>query len=67
MNTTKKPKTTTLELKIIDLVVPEERRPEFEKMAEQMTDLADSIGYFDPLEAELALIFNPTVSKEDLS
>ena len=50
MNSTKNPKTLTLELKITDLVVLEERRPDFKKMAAQMTDLADSIGYFDPLE-----------------
>ena len=56
---TKKSETMSLDLRITDLAIPDERRSELKRLADQMADMADSIGYLDPLEAELSMIFDP--------
>ncbi|MBW2306077.1 MAG: hypothetical protein JRG73_04000 [Deltaproteobacteria bacterium] len=50
---------TRLTLRFTDLAVPEGKKAEFEKAAEEMADMADSFGYLDPLDEELSVIFNP--------
>lgn len=46
-------------LHIKDLVISAEARAVLEKSAQEMTDKADSLGYLDPLDEELCLIFDP--------
>ena len=37
-------------LRVTGLTIPNERKAELEKSAEDMADLADSLGYLDPLD-----------------
>ena len=48
-------------LHVADLVVPDERKGELEKAADQMADKADSLGYLDPLDEEPSVTFDPRV------
>jgi len=50
---------TRLTLRFTDLAVPEGKKADLEKAAEEMADIADSFGYLDPLDEELSVIFNP--------
>ena len=59
MDTAKEKGTLSLELRITDLAISDEKRSELKRLADQMADMADSIGYLDPLDAELSLIFDP--------
>ena len=46
-------------LRATGLVIPNGRKAEFEKSMENMTDIADSLGYLDPLDEGLSVIFDP--------
>lgn len=46
-------------LRVTGLVIPNGRKVEFEKSMENMTDIADSLGYLDPLDEGLSVIFDP--------
>jgi len=46
-------------LRVTGLVIPNGRKAEFEKSMENMTDIADSLGYLDPLDEGLSVIFDP--------
>jgi hypothetical protein len=48
-------------LQVADLAVPDERKGELERSADQMADKADSLGYLDPLDEEPSVIFDPRV------
>ena len=48
-------------IRVTGLTIPNERRAEFEELVENMGDMADSLGYLDPLDAGLPLIFDPRV------
>ena len=48
-------------LRVTGLVIPNEKKAELEKSADDMTDMADSFGYLDPLDEGLSLIFDPRV------
>jgi hypothetical protein len=61
MDSTKGAQPLRLKLRITDLDIPDETISEMERLADQMADLADSIGYLDPLEAELSLTFDPKI------
>jgi len=55
------PRPLWLKFKYTDLVLSEKRCEELEKLAEGIADLADSLGYLDPLDTEPALVFDPRV------
>lgn len=48
-------------VRVTGLVISEGRREEFEKSADDMADMADSLGYLDPLDEGLSVIFDPRV------
>ena len=48
-------------IRVTGLTIPNERRAEFEQLVESMGDMADSLGYLDPLDAGLPVIFDPRV------
>lgn len=48
-------------LRVTGLVIPNGKKAEFEKSAEGMADMADSLGYLDPLDEGLSVIFDPRV------
>ena len=50
-----------LALRVTDLDIPDEKKAGLEKAAEDMADLADSLGYLDPLDEEPSLVFDPRV------
>lgn len=50
-----------LALRVTDLALPDEKKAELEKSAEDLADLADSLGYLDPLDEEPSLVFDPRV------
>ena len=58
-NIEKEKKTVRLTLGFSNLTIPNEKRAELEKLADEMGNLADSLGYLDPLEEEPAVVFDP--------
>lgn len=48
-------------IRVTGLTIPNEKRAEFEQLVENMGDIADSLGYLDPLDAGLPVIFDPRV------
>jgi hypothetical protein len=48
-------------VRVTGLVIPDGRREEFEKSADDMADMADSLGYLDPLDEGLSVVFDPRV------
>lgn len=48
-------------LRITGLAIPKGRKSPLEESAEAMADLADSLGYLDPLDHGLPVIFDPRV------
>ena len=57
----KKKQSARITLRVTGLAISDEKRPEFEKSIEDMTDLADSFGCLDPLDEEPSVIFDPRV------
>ena len=55
---TKSPRFT---LRVKGFVIPNGKEAEFEKSVEGMADMADSLGYLDPLDEGLSVIFDPRV------
>ena len=55
---TKSPRFT---LRVTDLAIPNGKKAKFEKSVEDMADMADSLGYLDPLDKGLSVIFDPRV------
>lgn len=53
---TKSPRFT---LRVTGLAIPNGKKAEFEKSVENMADMADSLGYLDPLDEGLSVIFDP--------
>ncbi len=53
---TRSPKFT---LRVTGLAIPNGRKAEFEKSVENMADMADSLGFMDPLDEGLSVIFDP--------
>jgi hypothetical protein len=56
-----KTKVSRFTVKVADLAIAVERKAEFERSVDDMADRADSLGYLDPLEGELSLVFDPRV------
>ena len=56
-----KKRTTRIAVRVAGLAVSPDKQPEFEKSLEDMADMADSLGYLDPLDAEPGSIFDPRV------
>ena len=48
-------------LSITGLAIPKERKAQLEESAQAMAGLADSLGYLDPLDQGLPVIFDPRV------
>ena len=55
----KRPQPPLFTLHIKDLAISAKARAVLEESAQEMTDKADSLGYLDPLDEELCLIFDP--------
>ena len=53
------PKEFIFPIKIKGLKILKENKESHEKEVLQMTDRADSLGYMDPLDEGLSLIFDP--------
>jgi hypothetical protein len=45
-------------LRVTDLAIANGRRAEFEKSVEEIADMADSLGYLDPLDKGLSVVFD---------
>jgi hypothetical protein len=54
-------RSSSFTIRVTGLTIPNERRAEFEELVENMGDMADSLGYLDPLDAGLPVIFDPRV------
>ena len=48
-------------LRVTGLAIPNERKAEFEKSVEEMADMADSLGYPDPLDEGPSVVFDARV------
>jgi hypothetical protein len=48
-------------VRVTGLAIPDGRREEFEKSADDIADMADSLGYLDPLDEGLSVVFDPRV------
>ena len=48
-------------LRVTDLAIVNERRAEFEKSVEEMADMADSLGYLDPLDEGPSVVFDARI------
>ena len=57
----KKTRFTRITLPVSGLAIPDEKKAELEKSVEEMAQLADSLGYLDPLDEEPSVIFDPQV------
>ena len=54
-------RSSSVTIRVTGLTIPNERRAEFEELVEKMGDMAGSLGYLDPLDAGLPVIFDPRV------
>jgi hypothetical protein len=48
-------------LRFTDLTISREKRAELERLANEMANLVDSLGYIPPLEEEPSVTFDPRV------
>jgi hypothetical protein len=48
-------------VRITGLAIPSGRKADFEKSVEGMMDMADSLGYLDPLDEGISVVFDPRV------